>query len=236
MLLPGRNALAVEFWFRLIDNNWNYWYLNDSRMLKRAIYLLLNSPRQVFIILWDKLYAKVFTFKSNVQVNGKLVINGRPIVNISKNSQLVLGNGVTLNSRNRGYHLNMHSPVKLFADKPGAIIKIGDNSRIHGTCIHAYNSISIGRNCLIAANCQIFDGNGHDLSFPNVDSRINTKGSSKPIVIEDSVWIGANSLILPGVKIGRGSVISANSVVVKDIPSMVVAGGNPAVVIKRYTP
>jgi len=88
---------------------------------------------------------------------------------------------------------------------------------------------------LIAANCQIFDGNGHDISFPDVENRINSKGASKPIVIEDSVWVGANSIILPGVTIGRGSVISANSVVIKDIPPMVVAGGNPAKIIKDYS-
>jgi acetyltransferase-like isoleucine patch superfamily enzyme len=56
-----------------------------------------------------------------------------------------------------------------------------------------------------------------------VEDRINTKGISKSVIVEDYVWISANSIILPGVTIGRGSVISANSVVVKDVPPMVVA-------------
>lgn len=133
-----------------------------------------------------------------------------------------------------GYHINMHSPVKLFADKSGAQIRIGDKTRIHGTCIHAYQLVEIGRNCLIAANCQIFDCSGHDLSFNNVGNRINTIGTVKPIKIEDYVWIGANSIVLPGVTIGKGSVISANSVVMNDIPSMCVAGGNPAKIINDY--
>ncbi|EML0281075.1 acyltransferase [Vibrio alginolyticus] len=111
---------------------------------------------------------------------------------------------------------------------------MGANTRIHGTCIHAYESITIGKNCLIAANCQIFDGSGHDLSFSDVENRINTRGVSKPVLIEDNVWIGINSIILPGVTIGNGSVIAANSVVTKDIPPMVLAGGNPAKIIKRY--
>jgi acetyltransferase-like isoleucine patch superfamily enzyme len=127
----------------------------------------------------------------------------------------------------------MHSPVKLFADRNGIII-IGDNTRVHGSCIHAYKSIKIGNNCLIAANCQIFDGAGHDLSFENVRNRINTKGSAKEIVIEDNVWIGANSIILPGVKIGNGSIISAGSTVKGNIPPMVLAGGNPIEIIKDY--
>lgn len=78
------------------------------------------------------------------------------------------------------------------------------------------------------------DSNGHDLSFPNVAERIHTEGTSKPVVISDNVWIGANVVVLPGVTIGKGSVISANSVVTKDIPQMVVAGGNPAVILKDY--
>jgi acetyltransferase-like isoleucine patch superfamily enzyme len=182
----------------------------------------------------DKFSALRISLKTNVEVQGRLIIIGKPIVDISKDSKLIIGKEVTLNSRNRGYHINMHSPVKLFADRPGALIKIGNNTRIHGTCIHAYNSITIGKNCLIAANCQIIDGNGHELSFSDVDKRIHTQGGSKPVVIEDSVWLGANTIILPGVNIGRGSVISANSVVTKDIPPMALAGGNPAVVLKQY--
>lgn len=125
--------------------------------------------------------------------------------------------------------------MKIMADRTGAFITIGNNTRIHGSCIHAYNKISIGENCLIAANCQIIDGNGHDLSFPDVANRINTRGDAKKIIIEDNVWIGANCIILPGVRIGYGSVIAAGSVVVKDIPAMCVAGGNPAKIIKDYS-
>ncbi len=95
--------------------------------------------------------------------------------------------------------------------------------------------ISIGKNCLIAANCQIFDGSGHDLSFSEVANRINTIGDAKPIIVEDNVWIGANCIILPGVRIGQGSVISAGSVVHKDIPEMCVAAGNPVKVVKQYS-
>ena len=186
------------------------------------------------VFLLGRFYAFRISLKRSVEVAGGLDITGKPIIDIAKDSHLYIGKKVTLNSRNRGYHINMHSPVKLFANKPGATITIGDNTRIHGTCIHAYNSISIGKNCLIAANCQIIDGNGHDLSFMNVSNRVNTHGGSKPVRLEDSVWLGANTIILPGVTVGMGSVIAANSLVTKDIPSMVLAGGNPAVVLKQY--
>jgi len=162
------------------------------------------------------------------------VIDNKPIIDIHKDAKLLIGDNVTINSNNNGYHINMFAACKLMADKPDAIIEIGDNTRIHGSCIHAHKKITIGKNCLIAANCQIMDGNAHDLSFPDVSNRINTRSDSKEVNIEDNVWLGTGVVVLPGVTIGAGSVISANSVVHKDIPTMVVAGGNPIAIIKRF--
>lgn len=196
--------------------------------------ILFKNPGQLIVLILGKYYVLKFSLKKNLLIGKGLSIVGKPLIDIKRDCQLIIGKNVTLNSRNKGYHINMHSPVKLFADRPGAKIVIGDNTRIHGTCIHAYNLITVGSNCLIAANCQIIDGNGHDLSFENVDNRINTHGGNKAVAIEDSVWLGANTIILPGVKIGRGSVISANSVVTKDIPPKTLAGGNPAVILKEY--
>jgi acetyltransferase-like isoleucine patch superfamily enzyme len=194
-----------------------------------------------FFILIKKIINKIYRYcnifllkhKKGVVVLGKINVKNKPLVEVISGAEIRIGVNVTLNSRNKGYHLNMHSPVKLFADKVGAKISIGDNTRIHGSCIHAYDEIIIGSNCLIAANCQIIDSNGHELSFDDVSNRINTVGKAKPIKICDNVWIGANSIILPGVTIGKGSIISANSVVNSDIPEMVIAAGNPAIVIKK---
>lgn len=68
----------------------------------------------------------------------------------------------------------------------------------------------------------------HDI---NPDNRAATYG--RPIVIEDKVWIGINSTILPGVKIGYGAIVGAQSVVTRDVPPMTVVAGNPARIIKR---
>lgn len=181
------------------------------------------------------LYYLIIITNKRLKTEGRIVFQGKPIIDIADGASITIKRDVTLNSTNKGYHINLHSPVKLFADRCGAEIIIGENTRIHGTCIHAYNKISIGKNCLIAANTQIFDGSGHDISFPDVENRIYTKGNAKPIIIEDHVWIGANCIILPGVTIGNGSIIAAGSVVYNDIPPMVVAGGNPAKVIRDYS-
>ena len=87
---------------------------------------------------------------------------------------------------------------------------------------------------MIGANCQIVDGSGHALSFEDVENRIHTKGEPNPVIIEDCVWVGANCFILPGARIGQGSVISAGSVVASSIPPMAVAAGNSAKVIMKY--
>jgi acetyltransferase-like isoleucine patch superfamily enzyme len=168
-------------------------------------------------------------------ISGGVIIKGMPIIDTSGGGRVYIGRGATINSRNRGYHVNMHSPVKLIADRKDATIRIGAETRINGTCVHAYRSVEIGERCLIGGNCQIIDCDGHDSSFANVENRINTTGVGDPVVIGDCVWIGANSIILPGVRIGKGSIIAAGSVVVSEIPAMVVAGGNPARVIKRMT-
>jgi acetyltransferase-like isoleucine patch superfamily enzyme len=170
--------------------------------------------------------------KRGLHLGQGVKFNGLPIIDIRNGASIHIGDDVVINSINRGYHANMFGPVKLFADRPGATITIGEGSRLHGACLHAVESISIGKRCLIAANCQIIDGNGHDLSFPQVHRRGDTTGGSRPIEIEDDVWIGLGVTILPGVTIGRGSVIGAGSVVTRDVPPMVVASGNPATVSK----
>jgi acetyltransferase-like isoleucine patch superfamily enzyme len=64
-----------------------------------------------------------------------------------------------------------------------------------------------------------------------VEKRINTTGDAKEIIINKYVWIGTNSIILPGTNIGYASVLSAGSVVADYAPSMYIAGGIPAIVI-----
>jgi acetyltransferase-like isoleucine patch superfamily enzyme len=172
--------------------------------------------------------------QKNIKLAENVIFKKCPIIQIHKDSQLIIEGGVTINSDNYGYHVNMFSKCKIMADKPNAIIKIGSNTRFHGSCVHAYTKIEIGKNCLIAANCQIIDANGHDPSFPNVADRINTIGESKAISIKDNVWLGTGVIVLPGVIIGEGSIISANSVVNKNIPSYALAGGNPVQIFKQF--
>lgn len=112
-----------------------------------------------------------------------------------------------------------------------------------GKNVHFGNGVYANFNLTMVDDCDIFVGN-NVLFGPNVTVSagthpIHTELRSKqaqyniPIHIGNNVWIGANSVILPGVNIGDNSVIGAGSVVTKDIPSNVVAVGNPCRVLRE---
>ncbi|MBU2863958.1 acyltransferase [Reinekea forsetii] len=186
----------------------------------------------VLLKIFDAILSMVLKSYKNVRIGSGFRAKGIPLLNAWDGGEIIIGNNVQLNSRNRGYHVNMYSPVKLFAELSNTQILIGDRTRIHGSCIHAIKRIEIGKNCLIAANCQIMDSSGHDLCLENPDARIYSKGKGKAVFIRDNVWLGTGCIVMPGVTIGAGTVVSANSVVIKDLPPGVVAAGNPARVIK----
>ena len=114
---------------------------------------------------------------------------------------------------------------------PHAHLILGDNVGISGSTISASNSITIGNNVLIGSGCVICDSDAHPIH--PADRQDHKKTHSKPIVIEDDVFIGARCIVLKGVTIGKGSVIGAGSVVTKDVPTMCIYAGNPAVLIKK---
>lgn len=114
----------------------------------------------------------------------------------------------------------------------------GFNIHTHGLTVINYNCVildtspvNIGANAFIAPGVCIACS-GHAI-FPS--QRSEGIGTSKPITIEDDVWIGANATVCGGVTIGKGSIIGAGSVVNKDIPAGVIAVGNPCKVIREIT-
>ena len=114
----------------------------------------------------------------------------------------------------------------------GTQISVGDYTFINYDCIFLdIAPITIGNRAYIAPRVCIYTVN-HPL-VPEVRNTDLEYG--RPVAIEDNVWIGGNVVILPGVTIGEGTVIAAGSVVTRDIPPRVVAGGNPCRVIRPLT-
>ena len=114
----------------------------------------------------------------------------------------------------------------------GSHIEVGENFIAnYNLTILDVARVKIGRNVMIAPNVSIYTA-GHPL---HPDSRNSGYEYGIPITIGDNVWIGGNSVILPGVTIGSNVVIGAGSVVTKDIPDNRVAAGNPCRIIREIT-
>ena len=110
----------------------------------------------------------------------------------------------------------------------GKPVTIGKGCFIQQCCtFFGRGGITIGNEVFIGPKVNLITIN-HDV---NPENRNATYG--RPIVIEDKVWIGINSTILPGVKVGYGAIVGAGSVVTKDVPSDSLAVGNPAIVKRR---
>ncbi|WP_447035646.1 CatB-related O-acetyltransferase [Vibrio alginolyticus] len=121
-------------------------------------------------------------------------------------------------------------------------VSIGSNTYICGPNVFIcskVNRIKIGKYCSIARNVNIQEYDHRINMFSTSFSALRTKYNESELVqskgeveIGNDVWIGANSTILSGIKIGNGAVVAAGSVVTKNVPPYAVVGGNPAEVIK----
>lgn len=114
----------------------------------------------------------------------------------------------------------------------GSHIEVGKNLFINYNCtIIDVAKVTIGDNCQLAPNVAIYTA-GHPV---HPMSRNSLYEYGIEVNIGDNVWIGGNTVVLPGVHIGSNTVIGAGSVVTKDIPDWVIAAGNPCKVIRRIT-
>ncbi|KQO81659.1 maltose acetyltransferase [Frigoribacterium sp. Leaf263] len=123
--------------------------------------------------------------------------------------------------------------------KPPLFVDYGENIRIgartfvnHGLTALDVAAITIGDDCQIGPNVQLLTPTHPVEPQPRRDKL----EAARPITIGDNVWLGGGVIVCPGVSIGDDSVIGAGSVVTRDIPSGVVAVGNPARVIRDVTP
>ena len=121
-----------------------------------------------------------------------------------------------------------------FAERP--TLEIGSNTGIGHLCMFIIGKrITIGRDCHIAGSTRMFDSSGHPLDpvkrrrgEPPADEDV------RPITIGDNVWIGASSVIFPGVTIGDNSVVATGSVVTTDVPANSLVAGYPARMVRRF--
>lgn len=118
-------------------------------------------------------------------------------------------------------------------DEKSIAIEIGSGTSIAGSCVlSAATRIRLGRSVLLARNVYIAD---HMHAYEDVGVPVLDQGFTRiaPIEIDDGAWLGQNVVITPGVRIGRGAVVGANSVVGMNVPDFAVAVGAPARVVRQ---
>ena len=197
--------------------------------------LLVEKSRFIFVkiseVLKDKNKIKIYFSsleKSNLYVKGnnnEIDINEALIANskisiTGSNNRLIIAK----NTKIREVVINIRGN--------NCVIKIGENTTFGGARIVNVgidNSIHIGKNCLFSDHIEIWASDTHSI-FNNEALMINHE---KPIVIEDSVWVGSRVIILKGVTVGQGSVIGMGSMVTKDIEPYTINVGNPSKKVKE---
>ncbi len=160
---------------------------------------------------------------------------GNVILSRWPDSHIELGNHVHMvASSRRSTAASLALPTRLRTLSPASSLHIGDECELTGVSITVRStSIHLGKRVLLAPNVIIVDSDFHS-PFP-AHMRSHSPGYDRdaPVVIEDDVWIGMNTLILKGVHIGAGALVAAGSVVTRDIPAGALAAGAPARIIKN---
>lgn len=182
---------------------------------------------------WWKLTVIPVLRVAGVEIAAGVQVQGKPIVSLASGSRIRIGERCVLCSDSQINALGINHPVVLRTLRPGAEIVIGADTGMSGGSICAASSVRIGAGCLLGANVTLADTDFHPINPANRRYNRNPDDIGvAPIVIGDNVFIGADTFVLKGVRIGVNSVIGAGSVVTRDVPDNVVAAGNPARVIR----
>jgi maltose O-acetyltransferase len=148
------------------------------------------------------------------EVGDRVRLRGRPAV--ANRGRMVIGRRVQL--------VSTIATLELVAD-PGGLLEIGEATLVNFGCsLVATELVRIGRDCHIGPYTMMLDNDFHRVE----PERRLERPPSKPIVIEDNVWIGARCIIMAGVTVGRDSCVGAGSVVTSDVAPRTLVAGVPA--------
>ncbi|WP_420196379.1 sugar O-acetyltransferase [Lapidilactobacillus dextrinicus] len=175
-------------------------------------------------MLAGDLYVARDILPEHKSIHGKMIaqqINQVPIENTAEIVRLER----TLFGK-AGQNLYVNPPINV---DYGCHITVGDNFYANMDCIFLdVNRVTIGNNVMVGPRVGFYTA-GHPIV---ADIRIEDLEFGSPIVVEDNVWIGGSTVILPGVTIGKNAIVGAGAVVTKDVPANSIVGGNPAKVIR----
>jgi acetyltransferase-like isoleucine patch superfamily enzyme len=194
--------------------------------LGRHLGALGVSGYGLFVRLRDKLFS--LGVAGSFHAFGRRSVLQTPI-RLKNSSRIAVGSGVFVGGGSWLQVLDEYT-----GDGPALVI--GDGTSVVGRCVlSAAASVRLGANVLLARNVYVSD---HSHRFDDTTLPVLAQGIANvaPVEIGDGAWLAENVVVLPGVRIGRGSVIGANSVVADDVPDYCVAVGQPARIIRRFGP
>ncbi len=190
--------------------------IKSNKKVKEIVLRFISSGRNPRPRLWVRMFVSPFLHKKG---KGSL-IRRHTRMDIFPWNKFRLGTGSTIED-----FVTVNNGV-------GDVI-IGNNCRI-GMGNTVIGPVTIGNDVIFAQNV-VLSGLNH--GYQDISKSIREQPVTKSLItIEDEVWIGANSTVVPGITVGKHSVIAAGSVVTRSIPPYSVAVGNPARVIKQYNP
>ncbi|MBS0286833.1 MAG: acyltransferase [Proteobacteria bacterium] len=206
------------------------------KSIAKTLYNLTLNKLHLYRHLVNKMRFKGLSIEPSalMHVEGDIHYGRHSLINLGANIIVPEGSKLVLGNNN---YIGRYVEIG-----PTHCIKIGDYTSLQDRCI-LVGDIEVGRYCLFSLNVLIasgkhcFDRKPHYLIRDQdelfLSEQYQQNKLSKKVIIEDDCWIGVNVVIMPGVRIGKGSIIGANSVVTKDIPPYSVAVGAPACVVKQ---
>jgi len=167
-----------------------------------------------------------------VQMLGKVVFHGRPLLSVAPGSEFVMEGENTLASATRANPLGNFQPCVLRTLAPGAVLRLGRGVAMSGSVVCAARSIEIGEGTILGSGAMIIDNDFHE-PLGEFGWSPNACSTARPVRIGRGCFIGARAIVLKGVTIGDRAVVGAGAVVSKDVPAGMLAIGNPARVVAR---
>lgn len=159
---------------------------------------------------------------------------GTPIIRAFGDSTIEIGERAELVSTASRATMVLNHPCHLQTYRAGARISIAEDVGMSGATICSTLAITIGARTMLGANVTVLDTNFHPVA---ADGRrfapIPEPEPEDAVTIGSDVFIGSGAFVLPGTRIGNGTVVAAAAVVRGDIPPNVVVAGNPAIVVKN---
>lgn len=202
-------------------------------MPNRLLFKILLMPQVAVTSVADRWVIPALLRLRGLEFGVGCRFAGMPGIRAREGARIVLGSGVTVNSRFSSNSLGLPHRTTLAALEPGTRLAIGDGTSISGASIVARRSIRIGKDVLIGAGACIWDSDFHPLSPEVRRQHFTREAKCAPVVIEDEVFVGARAIVLKGVRIGRGAVVGAGAVVTRNVQPGQIVVGNPARVVGK---